>query len=64
MKIPVLPMMGAALFVIVTIVDVFLITLPMSMYISALLAGSALILTVFSEDMPFLVISDHDSRHK
>lgn len=64
MKLPVLPLMGIALFVIVTIVDVFFMSVPMFVYIMALMTGSGLIMSVFNDDMPFIMLPDRSKKRK
>ena len=64
MKLPVLPVMGIALFVIFTIVDVFFMSVPMFVYIMALMTGSGLIISVFNDDMPFIMLPERSKKRK
>lgn len=58
-----IPAVGIALYVIVTMIDVFLISLPMSMYIAALVIGSALIMTAFFDKLPRFPLFDSIGTH-
>ena len=48
------PIFGASLYVIVTMIDIFVVSLPLSVYVSALAMG-ALLISVF-----FLGIKDNE----
>lgn len=54
-----IPAIGIALYVIVTMIDVFLISLPMSMYIVVLVLGAALIMTAFIDNFPRFPMFDN-----
>jgi hypothetical protein len=56
--------MGIALFVIFTVVDVFFLSIPMYVYIMALMTGSGLIMSVFNDDMPFIMLPDRSKKRK
>lgn len=60
-----LPIIGISLYVIVTMIDVLLVSLPMTLYIAVLACGALLIMSFFLDisKLPQKIKKAHEPKH-
>ena len=58
-----LPIVGTSMYVIVTMVDIVLISLPMIFYVAVLICGALLVISFFLDKLPLRIKKAPGPRH-